>query len=269
MSKQGVDISKWQKGIKLRDLKNAGYEFAILRGAYTGYGKERDKNKDICFDEFYNQAKECELPIGVYYYSCANTKQGGIDEANFLYENGLKGRKFEYPIYIDVEDVHWQLDNKKNVTDAIIGFCETLENKQYFVGVYASLSWFKSRIETSRLEAYTKWVAAWRDEKPYFTWNAFDLWQKSNATPFGKYSIDVDVGYKDFPMIIKRAGLNGYKESSESVNKELIYEVKKGDTLWGIAKKFLGAGSRYNEIKTLNGLETDLIFPGQKLKIHA
>ena len=269
MSKQGVDISKWQQGIQLKDLKNAGYEFAVLRGGYTGFGKAREKNKDKCFDDFYSQAKECDLPIGVYYYSCANTKQGGIDEANFLYENCLKGRKFEYPIYIDVEDAQWQLNNKKDVTDAIIGFCETLESKQCFVGVYSSLSWFKYCIETSRLSAYTKWVAACRDEKPTFEWNAFDLWQKSNCTPFGKYSIDVDVGYKDFPMIIKRAGLNGYKESSESANKEIIYEVKRGDTLWGIAKKYLGDGARYKEIQALNGIKDDLIFPGQKLKIYA
>jgi len=45
------------------------------------------------------------------------------------------------------------------------------------------------------------------------------------------------------------------------------YTVVKGDTLWGIAAKKLGSGSRYKEIKTLNGLSSDTIYAGQKLKI--
>lgn len=46
-----------------------------------------------------------------------------------------------------------------------------------------------------------------------------------------------------------------------------VHTVAKGDTLWGIAVKYLGNGTRYKEIKTLNGLTSDTIFSGQKLKI--
>ena len=46
-----------------------------------------------------------------------------------------------------------------------------------------------------------------------------------------------------------------------------IHTVVKGDTLWGIAVKYLGNGTRYKEIKTLNGLTSDVIYSGQKLKI--
>jgi len=45
------------------------------------------------------------------------------------------------------------------------------------------------------------------------------------------------------------------------------YTVAKGDTLWGIAAKKLGSGARYKEIKTLNGLSSDIIYAGQKLKM--
>jgi LysM repeat protein len=47
------------------------------------------------------------------------------------------------------------------------------------------------------------------------------------------------------------------------------YTVKKGDSLWAIAAKQLGDGSRYNEIKTLNGLKSDTINVGQVLKLPA
>jgi len=46
-----------------------------------------------------------------------------------------------------------------------------------------------------------------------------------------------------------------------------IHTVVKGDTLWDIAKKYLGDGSRYPEIKTLNGLKSNVIYSGWKLKI--
>jgi nucleoid-associated protein YgaU len=46
--------------------------------------------------------------------------------------------------------------------------------------------------------------------------------------------------------------------------------VKAGDTLWGIAERELGDGSRYNEIFAANRevIENpDLIYPGQKIRI--
>lgn len=46
-----------------------------------------------------------------------------------------------------------------------------------------------------------------------------------------------------------------------------VHTVVKGDTLWDIAKKYLGDGSRYPEIKTLNGLDSNVIYSGWKLKI--
>lgn len=47
------------------------------------------------------------------------------------------------------------------------------------------------------------------------------------------------------------------------------HTVVRGDTLWGLANTYLGNGSRYKEIKTLNGLTSDIIKIGQVLKIPA
>ena len=43
------------------------------------------------------------------------------------------------------------------------------------------------------------------------------------------------------------------------------YTVQRGDSLWEIASKQLGSGTRYREIMSLNGLTSDQIRPGQTL----
>lgn len=50
--------------------------------------------------------------------------------------------------------------------------------------------------------------------------------------------------------------------------KDGIYTVKRGDSLWGIAKALLGSGQRYTEIAKANHIKNpNLIYPGQNLKI--
>lgn len=48
---------------------------------------------------------------------------------------------------------------------------------------------------------------------------------------------------------------------------EQTYIVQKGDTLWAIAQRMLGAGDRYKEIMQLSGLTDTTISPGQVLII--
>ena len=56
------------------------------------------------------------------------------------------------------------------------------------------------------------------------------------------------------------------EETKEPAN---TYQVKKGDTLWNIAKKELGAGNKYQDIAKLNNLSNpNLIYPGQILKLQ-
>ena len=48
------------------------------------------------------------------------------------------------------------------------------------------------------------------------------------------------------------------------------YVVKKGDTLWSVAAKYLGSGTKYPQIASENNIKNpNLIYPGQVLKITA
>lgn len=48
-----------------------------------------------------------------------------------------------------------------------------------------------------------------------------------------------------------------------------VHKVVKGDTLWGLAEEWLGKGSRYKEIMTLNNLKSTTLRVGQILQIPA
>ena len=48
----------------------------------------------------------------------------------------------------------------------------------------------------------------------------------------------------------------------------LMHTVIKGDTLWKLAVRYLGSGLRFPEIKKQNGLNSNVIYPGQKLMIR-
>jgi N-acetylmuramoyl-L-alanine amidase CwlA len=45
------------------------------------------------------------------------------------------------------------------------------------------------------------------------------------------------------------------------------HTVKHGDTLWKIAKQYLGKGSRYTEIVKLNSLKSNVLYTGQVLAL--
>lgn len=55
--------------------------------------------------------------------------------------------------------------------------------------------------------------------------------------------------------------------ASTTASEVRTYTVRPGDSLWAISAKQLGSGSRYAEIKALNGLKNDTIHAGQVLKL--
>lgn len=280
----GIDISKYQGGLNLSQAKNGGVKFAILRAGYTGYGDGVSKAKDNTFENFYNIAKSIGLPVGCYYFTIATSYQKGVDEANWLYNNCLKGKQFEYPIYIDVEDDtggrrYLRNAGKDATTQGVKGFCETLEKLGYYVGIYGSdISTFQDMLNLNQLEKYDKWVARYGSSPKYV--KTYGMWQYSSSGRVEGYNgnVDVNYAYKDYPSIMKSKGLNGFSANSNiqpqtpthqpvepQPTSETVYTVVAGDTLSGIASKY---GTTYQKLAEYNNISNpNLIHPGQLIKI--
>lgn len=82
-----------------------------------------------------------------------------------------------------------------------------------------------------------------------------------NKDEKGKYGIMSPVNVSDLALV------TGTTEKPEPAVTYTTYTVVRGDCLWNIAKKLLGSGSRYTEIKELNGMKNNTIYAGQVLKI--
>lgn len=261
MEYKGIDVSKWNGEIDWRKVKNAGIDFAIIR---EGYGKESPNQIDKKFEENYNGAKNSGVNVGVYHYSYANSSNNAIKEAEFCLKN-IRDKQIDYPVIFDIEDKEQLKLNNRQRTDIIRAFCNEIENAGYYAMFYCNLNWLNNYlIKDELLPKYDLWLAQWNCNKPY---NSCGIWQYSSCGKIDGISgnVNMDISYKNYSEIIKNKGLNGISNSN---NKSYsIYTVKKGDTLWKIAKEYLGSGTKYKEIKILNNLKSDTIYVGQILKI--
>lgn len=240
MQKFGIDISKWQSKIDLGKAKKEGVEFVILRGAYS-------IKKDTCFDDFYKKCKENGLPVGVYHYSMAKTVAEAKKEADTMLKI-LKGKQFEYPIYLDVEDNVQKALGKDKLTKIIKTYCDTLEKAGYYVGIYSTYAFLESYTHIEELNKFDKWIAQWStictSKKPFGMWQFGGETNKLRSNKVAGLTCDQDYCYMDYPFVIKKAGLNGFGKKSSTDNKaekktvdELAREVIAGKWGTGINRK--------------------------------
>lgn len=205
---KGIDVSTFQGTIDWNNVKAAGIKFAIIRG---GYGRHE---KDEKFESNYKNAKKAGVPVGVYHYSYADSIEKAEQEAEFCISY-LKGKQLEYPVAFDIEDKTQSILTRERITDIAAAFCERLEKAGFYVCIYSSKSWFTDKFDMRKLSRFDIWVAQWNAECTYK--GNYGMWQYSNTGSVNGISgrVDLDYAYKDYPSIIKKAGLNGYKKAAE------------------------------------------------------
>lgn len=270
-----IDISTWQKSVDYAKVKAAGVQGAIIRCGVTLWGAQ-DMEVDGMFEKHYAGFKAVGMPLGAYYYSAADSIVKAKEEANFCISL-LKNKKFELPIYYDIENNERQGNlSKEQLTDICETFCEILENAGYFVGVYANTDWFTRKLDHAKLSSlYTIWLADYRGDNADKNLKR-DIWQYTSSANVNGISGNVDMNecYRDFTAEIKKYGKNGYSASAGGETKpqptpqKRTYTVKSGDSFWRIAEQQLGDGNRYKELAAYNDMSiNDVIHPGDVLKL--
>ncbi|MDE6796783.1 MAG: glycoside hydrolase family 25 protein [Ruminococcus sp.] len=206
MATNGIDVSEWQG---LIDWQNVKTDFCIIRAGYGRLVTQKDKY----FDENYNGCKNNSIPCGAYWFSYALTPEEAVLEAQTCMEV-IKGKKFEYPIYYDVEQSE-QFELGRDAVSAIIrAFMDTMENAGYWVGLYMSTYYLNNYVTDDIKVRYAIWVADYVPSAPAYD-GTYGIWQKSATGTLEGISgnVDLDECYVDYPADMKRAGLNGYPKT--------------------------------------------------------
>lgn len=214
----GLDLSNHNGSLNFNSIKNADNDFVILR---AGYGKVLSQ-KDKRFEEYYAAAKAAGLDVGAYWYSYALNVADAHEEAKVCMQV-LAGKQFEYPIYIDMEDADGYKSKHGMPSNATLvaiceAFCADLEAAGYYVGIYASASWFRNQL-AGLSGKYDRWIAAWGDNNGWLddaeARTDVRLQQfTSNYTQLG-VRLDRNVNWgTDYPGIMKANGLNGFGAGS-------------------------------------------------------
>ena len=192
-AKVGIDVSSWQGDIDFEKVKNASVEFVIIR-----VGSTRGINGEYFVDKKFIQNIEgfnnVGIPVGIYFYSYANSKESAINDANWLLEQ-IKGYKVDLPIFYDWES--WSFYNEfnlsfYNLTNNAKAFINTVEKAGYKGGLYSSKNYLEKvwlRIDTPI------WLAHYTKQTSYK--GPYSYWQMcSNGLVDGIYgNVDINIMY--------------------------------------------------------------------------
>lgn len=138
----GLDISAFQGEIDFNVIKNAGVEFLFIRvGSEDNEGYFIDKR----FEEYYKGAKEVGIPVGVYFYSYANSPSYAINDANLVLKQ-IKDKDIDLPVVFDWEewsdfnDYHFSLYSLYKTADA---YFDVFRKENLDVMLYGSAKYLK------------------------------------------------------------------------------------------------------------------------------
>lgn len=203
---RGIDISEHQGVIDWDKVKSSGkVDFAIIR---AGYGKEISQ-VDRQFERNYSECKRLGIPCGAYWYTYATTADEAKQEASVCFRT-LARKSFEYPVAFDIEEQ----SSLMNASELCEAFCSELEKAGYYTAVYSFKSAFENNIRSDVKNKYDTFLSHVGVEQTDYS-GGYGLWQYSWTGRIDGISgdVDLDYAYKDYPTIIKNAGLNGFSKS--------------------------------------------------------
>lgn len=231
---KGIDVSAHQGNINWDAVKASGIEFAIIRIAY---GQNTVDSKAI------RNIEECirvGMPFGVYTYSYALNVNSAINEANLVIKTLAPYKnKIKFPVIIDMEDAdHYKQRHGMPSNETLVAICEKeclmFENAGYYAAIYASKSWFDTKLKSSKLDRFDKWMAWWNSAaSSKFDHNVYGLWQYTSSGSVNGISgrVDMNESYKDYPSMINNNSNSSSNTTSKKSIEQLAQEVLAG--AWG------------------------------------
>lgn len=189
----GIDVSKWQGNINFKKIKEAGVEFMIIRvGTGLGFGKK--SVEDAYFKQNIESAIQENIPVGIYYYSYATTKEEAQEQALWVLDL-IKDYKIDLPVAFDWES--WSYFNGLNmslydINEVANTFLTTIESEGYQSILYGS----KYYLQNIWARNTPVWLAHYTTktdyEKEYKLWQLCDNGKVDGINGY----VDIDIMYE-------------------------------------------------------------------------
>lgn len=200
----GIDVSVFQGDIDWEAVKDAGFEFVMMRCGNRGYVTGL-MVEDANFKKNIEGALDAGLEVGVYFFSQALTTEEALEEANFIIDL-LKDYNITYPVAYDWEVVHDQDGDTArtayieptDLTNNFIVFAQRLEMEGYTPVLYTNKKTAVFKYDLGRISNYDIWYAEYNDEPslPY----KWSMWQycSDGSVPGISGNVDLNICFKDY-----------------------------------------------------------------------
>lgn len=202
MAYQVLDLSAWQKVSDFYQVKDAGVWGVMVKAT------EGTSYLSPAFFETCQAARQAGIHTGAYHYLRASNPEEARQEADFFLSKASQ-MVLDMPLAVDIEAQ--EQGPIRNLAPIASAFCNRVQDAGYYAMIYSSLNWFLTKLSDPSLDVYDRWIAqikAGITEVEYD--KAYGMWQYSwtGNIPGIQGNVDLDWAYKDYPTIIRRAGLN-------------------------------------------------------------
>ena len=188
----GIDVSHWQGDINFQKVKDAGVDFVYLRVG-RGDGIGADYVVDDKFERNIKGFNEVGIPVGVYFYSNANSRKDAEKEAKWILKK-IKNYKVDLEIVYDWEN--WNSFQEYDLSfyelkNSYQGFQQTIEKAGYKAMLYGS----KSYLETVWDSPTQVWLAHYTEYTSYS--GQYKVWQLCDDGKVNGINghVDLDIRY--------------------------------------------------------------------------
>ena len=192
----GIDVSKWQGNINYSEVKKAGVEFAMLRVGVQK-GLDGEYNLDPKFKDYIEGFTKEKIPVGVYFFSYANTKEEAKKQAKWVIKQ-IKKYDIDLPVAFDWEN--WDGYRNFNVSFHTLNevaneFMDVVESKGYDSILYSSKNYLNM---VWKYTNHDVWLAHYTEQtdydKDYMIWQ---LTEKGKVPGIEGNYTDINILYKD------------------------------------------------------------------------
>ena len=198
-----MDVSRWQGRIDWDKVKAAGLVSGVMLRVLGSKGGK--PYLDPYFARNYAECARLGLPVGGYYYTCAVTQRQTEEELAAL-KTALRGKTFQLPLAIDVEDPRLRALAPAKLSALVVRAADRIETWNLYAMVYTYTNFADTALAAQPLAPYDLWLADYRGKRPA---RRHGMWQytSSGKIPGVSGPVDLSHAYKDYAAIIQRAGL--------------------------------------------------------------